>query len=119
MRLHYRGREKETIQYVDVMTLYSYVFNYFNFAVAHTVIHVVDACKNREACLRMDGLIKCSIIPTETLYHPILPFRCNNKLMFFHCRTCVLTSSSSSSREDRGLTVTWVVYEVRLAVEKV
>jgi len=37
---------------------------------------------------RMDGLIKCSIVPPERLYLPVLPFRANQKLMFCLCRTC-------------------------------
>jgi len=87
------------------------------------IIHVGDECKDKEACLRMDGLINCSIVPPERLYHPVLPFSCNNKLMFCLCRTCVLTSSSSSEEcvhtrdEERAITGTWVMDEVRLAVE--
>ena len=30
----------------------------------------------------MDGLIKFSTVPSERLYHPVLSFRCNNKLIF-------------------------------------
>jgi len=70
----------------------------------------------------MDGLIKCSIVPPEKLYHPVLPFRCNNKLMFYMCKMCALVSSSEecvhTRDEDRAFTVTWVMNDVRLAVEK-
>ena len=52
MRLNYKAREGETIQYVDVMSLYSYICKYFKFPVRHPVIHVGDACKDKEACLR-------------------------------------------------------------------
>jgi len=117
MTLHYKARENETKQYVDVMSLYPYICKYYKFPVGHPIIHVGDAC------LRMGGLIKSSIIPPEKLYHPVLPFRCNNKLMFCLCRTCVLTSSSSegcvhSRDEDRALTGTRVMDVVRLALEK-
>jgi len=121
MHLHYMARENETVQYVDVLSLYPYICKYFKFPVGHPIIHVGDACKDTDACLCMDGLIKCSIVPLERLYHPVLPFRCNNKLMFCLCRTCVITSSSSecvhTRDEDRDLTRTWVMEEVRLAVE--
>ena len=67
MRLHYKVRENETIQYVDVMSLYPYICKYFKFPIGHPRIHVGDACKDVEACLRMDGLIKCTIVPPQKL----------------------------------------------------
>jgi len=87
MRLHYKAREIETNQCVDVMLLYPYISKYFNFPVGLPIIHVGDACNDMKACLRMDGLMKCSIVPSERLYHPVLLFRCNNKLMLCLCRT--------------------------------
>jgi len=56
MRLKYKAREGETIQYVGVMSLYPYICKDLNFPVGHPFIHVGDACKGKEACLRMDGL---------------------------------------------------------------
>jgi len=50
---------KETIQYVDVMSLYPYINKYFKFPVCHPIIHVGIVFKEKEACLHMDGLIKC------------------------------------------------------------
>jgi len=47
-RLHYKARENETIQYVDVISLYPYICKYFNFPVGHPVIHVVDACRDKD-----------------------------------------------------------------------
>ena len=121
MRLHCKARENETIQYFNVMRLYAYICKYFKFPVGHPIIRVGDACKGIEACLGMDGLIKSSNVPPEMFYHPILPFRCNNILMFCLCRTCVLTSSEEcihTRDEDRALTGTWVMDEVRLTIEK-
>jgi len=77
LRLHYKARENETIQYVDVMSLYPYICTHFKFPVRHPVIHVGDGCRDIEACLHMHGLIKCSIVTPEKLYHPVLRFRCN------------------------------------------
>jgi len=42
VRLHYKVRENETIQYVDVMNLYPYICRYFKFPVGYPVIHVAD-----------------------------------------------------------------------------
>jgi len=80
MRLHYKVREgEETVQYVDVMSLYPYVCKYFKFPVGHLVIHVGGACQESEAMLRKEGLIKCCFLPpSHRLYHPVLPFRCSD-----------------------------------------
>ena len=53
MRLHYKVRENETIQLVDVMSLYPYICKYFKFPIGHPRIHVGDACKDLEACVWM------------------------------------------------------------------
>ena len=81
MRLHYKACENEATQYVDVMNLYSYIFKYFKFPVGHPVIHVGDVCKDKEACLRLKGLFKCSMDTPERFYHPVHQYRYNNKLM--------------------------------------
>ena len=115
MRLHYKALEGETIQYLDVMRLYPFVCKNGKFPVGHPVVHVGDACK--------EGLMKCTIVPPERLYHPVLPFRANHKLMFSLCRTCVLTSNTGQcchkTDEKRALNGTWVIDELRLAVRKV
>jgi len=78
--------------------------------------------KDKEACLHMDVLIKCSIVPPQRLYHPVLPFRCIKNLMCCLCGSCVLTAASGECEhtegEDRTLIGTRVMDEVRLALEK-
>jgi len=70
---------------------------------------VGNVCKDKEACLFIDGLIKCSIVPPQRLYHPVLTFGCN-KLMFCLCRSYVRTAASGECEgtedEDRALTGT-------------
>jgi len=89
--------------------------------VGHPVVHVGEACKEKEACLRKEGILKCSIVHPERFYHPVLPFHDNQKLMFSLCRTCFLTSNTEQcchkTDEERVLTGTWVIDEVRLAVQ--
>ena len=123
MYLHYKARESGTTQFVDIMSLYPYICKYFKFPVGHLIIHVGDACKDIEAYLSMNGLMKFSIVPRDRLYHSVLPFRCKKKLMFLPCRMCVLTSSSAecvhTRDENRALTGTWVMDEFKLAVETV
>ena len=57
------------------MSLYPYICKYFKFPDGHPIVHVGDECKYIEACLSMEGLTKCSIVPPEKLYHPVLSFR--------------------------------------------
>ena len=91
MCLYCEARENETIQYVDVMSLYPYLYMHFEFPIGHPVIHVGVAFEDIEASLYMEGIIKYSIVPPDNLYHPVLPYRCSNKLKFCLCRTCVHT----------------------------
>ena len=53
----------------------------------------------------------------------MLPFRCNNKLLFFLCKSCAIEQNfedecSHETVADRALTGTWVIDEVRMAVQK-
>jgi hypothetical protein len=71
------------------MSLYPYICKYGKFTTGHPAVHVGDTCKDVEACLKMEGLMKCTIVPPKRLYHPVLPFRYNKKLLFCLCGTCV------------------------------
>ena len=90
MRLHYKIRKgEETVQYCDIMSLYPYICKYFKFPIVQPIIHVGDICADIETCLKMEGLMKCKIVPPPKLYHPVLPYRYYKKLLFCLCRTCV------------------------------
>ena len=53
MRLHCNIHEgEETIQYVDVMSLYPYVCKCGKFPVGHPVNNAGDACQDTEAMLQ-------------------------------------------------------------------
>ena len=124
MRLHYRIREDvEYVQYCDIKSLYPYKCKYIEFPIGHSIIHVGDSCADIEACLKMEGLMKCKIVPPKDPYHPVLPYRYDKKLLFCLCRTCV--HEHNAKREcrhlgdaERFLEGTWVIDEVRLAVAK-
>jgi len=124
MRLHYKIREgEETVQYCDVISLYPYICKHFKFPIGHPIIHVGDACADKVSCLKMERLIKCTIVPPKDLYDPILPFRHNKKLLFCLCRSCVLEQNATGecqhfSDAERCLDGTWVIDEVQLAVNK-
>ena len=123
MLLHYATREGETIQFFDVMSLYPYICIYSKFPVGHTTIHVGDACRDKQAMLSKEDLIKCTVLPPKTLYYPVMPYRCNKKLLFCLRKTCAVEWNFSGeciheSKAQRSLTSTWVLDEVQLAIQK-
>jgi hypothetical protein len=74
MRFNYKVKEgKETIQYVDVMSLYSWVCRYIKFPIGHSTIHVER--KDIQAMLTNEGLVRCTV----------LPYRCDGRLIFSLC----------------------------------
>ena len=90
MRLQYKIREgEETVQHCDIRSLYPYICKYSKFPIGHPIIHVGDTCVDIGACLKMEGLMKCKIVPPKDLYHPALLHRWDKKLLFCLCRTCV------------------------------
>lgn len=67
------------------------------------------------------GLIKCTVLPPRGLYHPVLPYRHDKKLMFPLCRVCcenLQQESCDHTNDERRLTGTWVTEEVKKAIEK-
>jgi len=71
----------------------------------------------------MEGLMRCKIVPPPNLYHPVLPYKYDKKLLFCLCRTCVPEHNATSECQHRSdaaryLEGTWVIDEVRLAVDK-
>ena len=68
-----------------------------------------------------EGLIKCTVLPPRGLYHPVLPFRNNNKLLFPLCATCATRLQKDRCRhseEERALRGTWVSVELQEAVNQ-
>jgi len=146
-KTYHEAAEDEKIRYLDVCSLYPWVslnplpFNtYFHFMLASIqyLFLLLQVCKygkfpvghpevlvGNEACSRIDltrtsGLIKCSILPPQSLYHPVLPLKMNKKLMFVLCRKCgecMEQDECSHDEEDRTLHGTWVVEEVVKALE--
>ena len=124
MGLHYKVEEnRETIQYCDIMSLYPYICKYSKFPIGHPMIHVGDTSKNVDACLRMEGLIKCTVVPPKDLFHPVLPYRWNKKLLFCLCRSCVEEQNMRGqcqhfSDAERVISGTWVLDGLRVALTK-
>ena len=73
------------------------------------------------------GLIQCKILPPRELYHPVLPYRHDDKLLFPLCGRCVKEEMDKPlldrsyhcphPDEERALTSTWCSPELQKAVE--
>ena len=70
---------------------------------------------------KVDGLIKCDILPPRNLYHPVLPVKMYGKLIFPLCRKCVedkvQEDCMNENEKDRIFGGTWVSEEVKKTVE--
>ena len=71
---------------MDVISLYA--CKYFKFPLGQPVIHVGDACQDKEAILQEVRLIKYCVLPPQKLYHPVLPFPFKDRLLFCLCNSC-------------------------------
>jgi hypothetical protein len=121
MSLHRKIEEgQETIEYCVVMSLYPYVHKFVKFPIDHPVIYVGDECRDIDAMLKK-GLIKSGVMPPKKLFHPVLPYRFNQKLLFCLCRTWakglnMATECTHTEVKERALSGTWVMDLVSLAV---
>ncbi|XP_018573827.1 uncharacterized protein LOC108912895 [Anoplophora glabripennis] len=121
-RSYYKCKPCEKVKYVDVCSLYPWVCKYGKFTLGHPKVYVGEECKQMNI-YKTEGLIKCKIVPPQELYHPVLPVKMNDKLMFVLCRTCGETMNDSECNhsmddENRALTGAWVIDEVVKALEK-
>ncbi|KAK5638854.1 hypothetical protein RI129_013149 [Pyrocoelia pectoralis] len=121
-KLKYTVKEGEKIKYVDVCSLYPYICKYGRFPLKHPEVFVGKECKNyidRNGIPH--GVIKCSILPPQNMYHPVLPVKKHNKLMFPLCMKCVedlVESECSHNPEERTICGTWCSDEIVKALDK-
>jgi len=80
---HIRVKDGEEIRYVDVISLCPYMCKYGKFPVGHQKVYVVVDCPQ--------SVTKCKVLPPRKLYHPVLPYKSNSKLMFPLCSVCADT----------------------------
>jgi hypothetical protein len=82
--------------------------------VGHPKVYVAADCPSD--CLDRDGVIKSKVLTPRKLYHPVLPYKSNSKLMFPLCSLCADTMNQdrrTHSDEERCIVGTWIVDEVR------
>ncbi|ESO99215.1 hypothetical protein LOTGIDRAFT_239739 [Lottia gigantea] len=115
-------KENEEIRYLDVVSLYPYICKYGRFPINEPEIVVSPDQQNWQ---QYEGLIQCKVVPPRRLYHPVLPFRWNNKTTFPLCRSCIMENMQESeiseyvpcahSDDERALVGTYVSLELKKA----
>ena len=124
VKLYHHITPGQKIHYIDVTSLYPWVNKTsvypkghptFLSQPGHTDIH------------EYFGLIQCQVLPPRELYHPVLPYRHDDKLLFPLCARCVEEEMDKPlldrsyhcphPDEQRALTSTWCTPELEKAVE--
>jgi hypothetical protein len=107
------------MRYVDMCCLNPFVLNYKPFPIGHPQIITSDFGDVTDYF----GQIRRHVFPSRGLYHPVLPYKTDGKLLFPLCRTfaeqhdlgpddlCQHTDS------ERSLTGTWVTSELQKALQ--
>uniref|UniRef100_A0A1Y1L1R3 DNA-directed DNA polymerase n=1 Tax=Photinus pyralis TaxID=7054 RepID=A0A1Y1L1R3_PHOPY len=116
----YITKGDEQIKYVDFTSLYPYVNKYGLYPIRHPTVHIGESCSKLNLD-EVDGIIKCKILPPQTLFHPVLPVKMNKKLMFVLCRSCGEGFDQGPCKhndDERAVTGTWVLAEVKKAIQK-
>ena len=104
-------------RYVDFTSLYPWC----NKATYNVVGHPQIITENFSDVSTYFGLIKCTVLPPRGLFHPVLPYRTKDKLMFPLCKTCADTLNQGScthTDEERAILGTWCHVELMKAMEK-
>ena len=114
----------QKIHYIDVTSLYPWVNKTSVYPKGHPTF---ISQPGHTDILQYFGLIQCQVLPPRHLYHPVLPYRQDDKLTFPLCATCVQDEMKKPlldrsyqchhTDEQRALTSTWCSPELHKAVE--
>ena len=119
LRLHHvTATPEESIRYFDFCSLYPYINKYGRYACG-----IPKKFRGSFIPERVEGLLKCRILPPQNLYIPVLPYRSKTgKLTFPLCRSCVEEGVDTipcphKNESERALLGTWVTAELDKAVQ--
>ena len=112
----------EEIKYIDLCSLYPTICKNRQFPVGHQTIYSQENI-GKDNIRQYCGLIKCKVLPLTNLYHPVLPQKCRQKLMFPLCRSCAEKTDphmrcTHLQAEDRSFTGTWVTIKLFAALDR-
>ena len=121
--LLYECKEGETIQFVDICSLYPWCCKYCEYPVGHPDSPKVGPFDVENFVRRWEykGLIRCKVLPPRGLYHPVLPCKGRDKLLFTLCMTCGEENNQQGDcqhdEEERALVGAWTHFELEKALE--
>ena len=123
--LHAVAGEGEEIRYCDITSLYPWVNKNATYPIGHPQIITQP---RDQSITSYFGLATVDILPPTNLYHPVLPVRCNQKLTFPLCASCVKEEQEkpllqrchycTHTDAQRMLRGTWCTPELIKAIEK-
>ena len=80
---YYEAKGSEKIGYKVFKSLFPTINKYGTYPIGHPIIIVNPA---DQEISHYFGIAKVDILPPEKLFHPVLPVRLNDKLMFTLCK---------------------------------
>ena len=111
----------EFIKYLDFTSLYPWVNKFGIYPIGHPEIILNPSLVTLRKGLYF-GIAKCRVVPPRNLYHPVLPTRLRDHLMFTLCRTCAEDESAAANCQhndnERAISGTWCTPEIDLAISK-
>jgi len=116
-KTYYRVKQWEENLYVDVICLYPHICKYGKLSVGHTKLYVGADCPLE--FLDRKWIIKRKVLLPTKLYHPVLPYKSNSKLVFlcYACADSVNEGNCTHTDEERYIVGNSAVNEVRKAIE--
>ena len=123
-KLYHKCGPTEKIRYIDFTSLYPYITKTKEYPLNHPVIF----CQSKTTDIsHFFGIAKVRIEAPFGLYHPVLPMRAENKLLFPLCQACVNEQLQKPVTErvpycehyhdQREFVGTWCTPELKKAVE--
>ena len=124
VKLYHHVTPSQQIHYIDVTSLYPWVNKTCVYPKGHP--RVIFNPGHTDISFYF-GLVQCKVLPPRHLYHPVLPFRHESKLLFPLCAACVeqemvkrpldRCAECVHTDEQRALTGTWCTPELSKAVD--
>ena len=124
VKLYHHVTSSQKIHYIDVTSLYPWVNKTCVYPKGHPTFFSHPGHTDIRPYF---GLIQCKVLPPRDLYHPVLPYRQEGKLLFPLCASCVKeempkrpwerTAKCNHTDEQRVLTGTWCSPELSKAVD--
>jgi hypothetical protein len=102
-KLFHKCTGTERIRYLDFCSLYPFINKYSYYPIGHPEIITQDF--QNLSTRPYFGIIKAVILPPRKLFHPLLPARIRNKLIFTLCQRCaeLQLDECNHSDADRAL----------------